>query len=62
MKLKVVINRPQTVFDGWTGYIVHPVTGGAVHLTRYCGAGAVSFDSREQIIREAKRVARTLAA
>jgi hypothetical protein len=56
MTIKLTISKPETVFDGWCGFITL-ANGKRVQLTKYCGAAPVSFDSREQLIKAAKAVA-----
>lgn len=57
MKFKIIINKPQTIYDGWTGHIVLP-SGRRINLVSYCGGAVVAFNSRADLIKEANRVAR----
>lgn len=61
MKATVTINKPKSTIEGWTGYVINPRTGKKIRLVAYCGGGVVSFNTKEALIEEAKRVIRGLA-
>jgi hypothetical protein len=60
MKFKINYTTPKSQIEGWNGTI--SVDNGATwhRLTKYVGGGLVSFDSKEQMVKEAKRLARRL--
>jgi len=55
MKAKLTINRPQSLVEGWTGYVTNPVTGEKITLTDFCGGCPVSFSTRDALIKAARR-------
>ncbi len=61
MKIKVSFKEPKTIFEGWTGFITLPC-GRKIYLRKYCGNAPVSFDTKEQLLKEAKRVASSINA
>lgn len=60
MKANVTINKPRTAIEGWTGYVTDLRTGKKIRLNSYCGGGLVAFNTKEALIKEAKRVIRGL--
>ncbi len=60
-KATVTIIKPRSAIEGWTGHVTNPVTGAKIRLVSYCGGGVVSFNTKEALIEEAKRVIRGLA-
>ena len=56
MKVKLTINAPKTLIEGWTGFVTLP-NGKKVNVVDYCGGGVVAFSTKEALIKKAKRVA-----
>jgi hypothetical protein len=56
MKIKITINRPRTMIEGWTGFVTLP-SGRRINLVDYCGGAVVAFNSKADLVRAAKRVA-----
>lgn len=61
MKATLTIKKPRTAIEGWTGYVTNPKTGEKVNLVTYCGGGSVAFNTKDALIKEAKRVIRRWA-
>jgi hypothetical protein len=61
MTYKVRITPPKSFIEGWNGSI--SVDGGQtwIRLTKYMGGGLVSFDSKDQLLKEAARTVKCLA-
>jgi hypothetical protein len=56
MKVKLTVNVPKTLIEGWTGFVTLP-SGKKVNVVDYCGGGVVAFNTKEALIKKAKRVA-----
>lgn len=57
MKVKLTINTPKTLIEGWTGFVTLP-NGKKVNVVDYCGGGVCAFNTKEALIKKATQVAR----
>lgn len=57
MKVKLTINAPKTLIEGWTGYVTLP-NGKKVSVVDYCGGGVVAFNTKAALVKRATQVAR----